>query len=77
MHDMPLNTQEEISHQECADLLADAPFFENTDPSFLRQVSLASQTYCFAAGDIVLYAGDMGKEMYFVKKGYVEVSVYL
>ena len=28
----------------------------------------------FAPGDIVLYAGDMGREMYSIRKGYVEVT---
>ena len=29
-----------------------------------------------APGDIILYSGDMGREMYCIKRGYVEVCVY-
>ncbi len=75
MHDMPRSVREDVSMEECSALLNNIPVFKLADPNFLRQVSLAMSTYVFAPGDIVLYNGDMGREMYCVQRGYVEVRV--
>ena len=77
MHDMPQSIREDVSMEECSTLLNNIPVFKHAEPSFLRQVSLAMSSYIFAPGDIVLYNGDMGREMYCVQKGYVEVCYYL
>ena len=60
--------------EECSSLLDAVPFFKHADTTFLRQLSLTTVTYLFAPGDFILYHGDMSKEMYCVKRGYVEVS---
>ena len=73
MFDMPQSVQEDVSMEECSELLNNVPIFQHADKSFLRQVSLTTSTYLFAPGDIVLYSGDMGREMYCIRKGYVEV----
>ena len=72
---MPQSVREDVSMEECADLLNNIPFFKHVDNSFLREVSLTTSVYLFAPGDMILYSGDMGREMYCVRKGYVEVSV--
>ena len=77
MHDMPVTVRQEVSMEECANLLSNAPFFQHVDTSFLQQLSNATSTFLFAPGDIVLYSGDMGREMYFISKGYVEVQVMI
>lgn len=73
MHDMPTTVREEVSMEECANLLSNVPFFQHVDNSFLRQLSTVTSTFLFAPGDMILYSGDMGREMYFISKGYVEV----
>ncbi len=75
MHDMPQSVCEDVSMEECSTLLNNIPVFKLADHNFLRQVSLAMSTYVFAPGDIVLYNGDMGREMYCVQRGYVEVII--
>lgn len=75
MCDMPRNVREDVSMEESSELLSNVPMFEHTDNTFLRQVSLTTSTFLFAPGDIVLYSGDMGREMYCIRKGYVEVSL--
>jgi voltage-gated potassium channel len=73
MHDMPATVREDVSMEEYARLLSNVPFFQHVDISFIRQLSNATSTFLFAPGDIVLYSRDMGREMYFISKGYVEV----
>lgn len=75
LHDMPQSVREDVSMEECADLLNNIPFFKHVDNSFLREVSLTTSVYLFAPGDMILYSGDMGREMYCIRKGYVEVSL--
>lgn len=77
MHDMPVTVRLDVSMEECSSLLSKAPFFQHVDTSFLRQLSNLTSTFLFAPGDIILYSGDMGREMYFISKGYVEVRVYI
>ena len=76
MHDMPVTVRQDVSMEECAELLSNIPFFQHVDASFLRQLSSATSTFLFAPGDIILYSRDMGREMYFISKGYVEVQYY-
>ena len=73
MHDMPTTVREEVSMEECASLLSNVPFFQHVDHPFLCQLSTVTSTFLFAPGDIILYSGDMGREMYFIARGYVEV----
>ena len=75
IHDMPQNIREDVSMEESADLLNNIPFFKHVDNTFLREVSLTTSVYLFAPGDMILYSGDMGREMYCVRKGYVEVGL--
>lgn len=75
MHDMPITVRQDVSMDECAKLLSNARFFQHVDVSFLRHLSTSTSTFLFAAGDIILYSGDMGREMYFISKGYVEVRI--
>jgi signal-transduction protein with cAMP-binding, CBS, and nucleotidyltransferase domain len=71
---MPQSVREDVSMEECADLLGNIPFFTHVDNAFLREVSLTTSIYLFAPGDMILYSGDMGREMYCIRKGYTEVS---
>ena len=71
---MPQSVREDVSMEECADLLSNIPLFKHVDDTFLREVSLTTSVYLFAPGDMILYSGDMGREMYCIRKGHIEVS---
>lgn len=75
MHELPRSVREDVSMEECSMLLDNIPVFRHVDPSFLRQVSLAMSAYVFAPRDIVLYSGDMGREIYCIQRGNLEVSI--
>ena len=66
--------QEDVSIEECANLLNAVPFFKHTDNRFLRQLSVSTVTHLFDPGEFILHRGDMSREMYCVRKGYVEVK---
>ena len=74
MHDMPRILMEEVKMAECYEMWDNVPFLCDLDPHFLRCLALKTSAYLFAPGDYILYYGDMGKEMYCIRKGNVEVS---
>ncbi len=70
---LPKSLQEDVGMEEFLPLLSNVKFLRNTDTAFLRQLSLYTHTYLFAPGDMIVYYGDTGTEMYCIRKGYVEV----
>lgn len=73
LHELPQSVQEDVCMKGYGDLLVHVPFFANTELSFLKQLSVDLSLYLFAPGDIVIYSGDMGRDMYLIRKGYAEV----
>ena len=74
MHDLPGTLMEEVKISECHEMWDNVPFLHDLDPKFLRCLALKTSTYLFGPGDFILYHGDMGREMYCIRKGNVEVS---
>ena len=73
LKDLPQGLQEDVGMEEFFPLLSNVKFFKNTDTAFLRQLTLYTHTHLFAPGDMIVYYGDIGTEMYCIRKGYVEV----
>ena len=73
MSDMPKTLQEDVKMAECQKNMDTVKFLQGIDEDFLRCLVLKTSNYLFAPGDYVLYYGDMGREMYCVRRGYVEV----
>ncbi|XP_058949071.2 uncharacterized protein [Pocillopora verrucosa] len=73
IEDMPLSLQMDVTYEETKDYLEKVPIFMETDAIFLRELSLKVTSYLFSPGDYIVYAGDMGREMYCVRRGLVEV----
>ncbi|XP_074616516.1 uncharacterized protein LOC141875947 [Acropora palmata] len=73
IEDMPLILQQDVSYEQTKDVLEKVPIFMETDENFMRQLSLKAISYIFSPGDCIIYAGDMGREMYCVRRGLVEI----
>ncbi|XP_044173366.1 LOW QUALITY PROTEIN: uncharacterized protein LOC114949688 [Acropora millepora] len=73
IEDMPLILQQDVSYEQTKDVLEKVPIFMETDENFIRQLSLKAISYIFSPGDCIIYAGDMGREMYCVRRGLVEI----
>ena len=54
-------------------MLKKAPLFAGGDQLFLSQVSLALRSRQVRAGDLIIKKGDIGREMYLLARGEVEV----
>lgn len=55
------------------DLLQAVPFFRGASEPFLKEIALEMKPSLYPPGDIVVRAGDRGREMYFISRGSVEV----
>jgi CRP-like cAMP-binding protein len=57
------------------DLVKTVPFFAGSDARFLGKVCLALETAVYLPGDTIIYYDEIGKEMFIVRKGLVEILV--
>ncbi|XP_071497085.1 uncharacterized protein [Diadema antillarum] len=73
MHDMPIQLQQDIAYQDVEETLSKVPLFKECDCNFLRMLALKLHVYIFMPGDVIVYQGDMGREMYFIRRGTCEV----
>lgn len=57
------------------DLVKTVPFFAGSDHRFLGKVCLALETAVYLPGDTIIFCDDIGKEMFIVRKGLVEILI--
>ena len=50
--------------------------FKETDDAFLRALCMKTKQYEYSKGDVIVYAGEMGKEMYMIRRGCCDVSAF-
>ena len=55
------------------DIIQKVPLFAAASDDLVREIALQMQPVIFTPGDIVVRAGDPGREMYFIGKGELEV----
>jgi hypothetical protein len=73
LSDLSVSLQREIFLYMNKDLVEKVPFFKGRDPNFIRSVMFVMKPMIFAPGDIIVIEGEVGRSMYFIVKGQVEV----
>ena len=73
LHELPENLRDEVILNELGGILQNVPFFEGTETGFLKKLTKIVSSNLHCPGDFVYHAGDLGEEMYFVLKGFVEI----
>ena len=73
LHELPENLKDEVILNELGGILQNVPFFEGTETGFLKKLAKIVSSNLHCPGDFVYHAGDLGEEMYFVRKGFVEI----
>ena len=73
LRELPDNIRDEVILNELGGILQNVPFFEGTDTGFLKKVTKIVSSNLHCPGDFVYHAGDLGEEMYFVRRGFVEI----
>ena len=54
-------------------MLKQSPLFQSSDPVFLEQVIMALKPKQVEAGELLIKKGEIGREMYLIEQGEVEV----
>ncbi|XP_033108885.1 uncharacterized protein LOC117110323 isoform X2 [Anneissia japonica] len=73
MHDMPIRLQQDVAYEDARNTIGQVPLFQDCDEAFVRMLALKTHTYLFTPGDVIVYEGDMGREMYFIRRGTCEI----
>ncbi|KAJ3372514.1 hypothetical protein GGF31_001955 [Allomyces arbusculus] len=63
----------DVSMHMNAELLQKVPIFQGAGLSFFMALSRALRPELYLPGDLIVHRGDAGKEMYFIRRGKVEV----
>jgi len=71
--DLPESLKSEICLHLNRHLIEKVPFFKNTDKEFIKDIILHLEAKIFLPGDYIFKKGDVGKCMYFVCRGSVDV----
>eukprot|EP01135_Chromosphaera_perkinsii_P004900 Nk52_evm5s304 gene=Nk52_evmTU5s304 len=72
-NDMPMTLRAEVSLGINAEVISKVPLFENSDEGFMRMLSLVIKPYLYLPKDYIVKKGDIGKEMFIIHRGFVEV----
>eukprot|EP00058_Branchiostoma_floridae_P006940 XP_002592428.1 hypothetical protein BRAFLDRAFT_67294 [Branchiostoma floridae] len=73
MHDMPVALQQDVAFEEAKEVLEQVPLFQETDPSFLRELAVNTRAVLYAPGDVIVYSGDITRDLHMIRKGYCEI----
>ncbi|XP_071956713.1 uncharacterized protein [Antedon mediterranea] len=73
MHDMPIRLQQDVAFEDAKNTIGQVPLFQDCDEAFIRMLALQTHAYLFTPGDVIVYEGDMGREMYFIRRGTCEI----
>ncbi|KAF0686236.1 Aste57867_21941 [Aphanomyces stellatus] len=74
-HGISQPTRTTIALHLYRDLIESVPYFAGEDARFLGRVCLALKTSVFLPGDMIIQQGDTGREMFFVRRGRVQVEL--
>jgi hypothetical protein len=72
-HTHPRRFMPQVCWHKCAKILEKMPLHENLEPGLMGAMSLALHRVVYVQGDYILREGEIGKDMYFVAAGEVQV----
>ncbi|XP_076825494.1 uncharacterized protein LOC143471047 [Clavelina lepadiformis] len=49
------------------------PFFHGVDPSFVAMLCNHVMTYHYSEGDVIIYEGDLSRNLYIIKRGHCDI----
>ncbi|XP_037081197.1 uncharacterized protein LOC119101913 [Pollicipes pollicipes] len=70
---LPPSIRGDVSFVLFESLISSVPIFETIDNSFHRMLAMCLKEAFFLEGETVIFAGDMGQEMYFIHRGICEI----
>ena len=74
LDDLPAVLHEKLMFKRYGGLLKNVRFFQDLHSAELHELACFVHFYQFSPGDVILYNGDVGNELYCIKRGHVEVG---
>eukprot|EP01059_Diplonema_ambulator_P005515 TRINITY_DN15267_c0_g1_i1.p1 TRINITY_DN15267_c0_g1~~TRINITY_DN15267_c0_g1_i1.p1 ORF type:complete len:566 (+),score=172.75 TRINITY_DN15267_c0_g1_i1:77-1774(+) len=75
VNDLPQYLRIEVSSYVLKDMMAKVPLFEGAGEHFFRQLAIVLRPLVCLPNTLVVIKGEMGKEMYFISKGSLDVII--
>ena len=72
LKDLPPGLRTEVSLFLKRDLIENVPLFQGASDAFIREVALELESVVVTPGDVIIKAGERGRDMYFISRGSVE-----
>jgi len=72
LNELPEKLKDEVIFNELGEIVQNIPLFEGTGVAFLKKLLKSVVTNFHCPGDFIFRTGDLGEELYLVKKGFVE-----
>jgi len=73
LYSLTLPLRQQVCWHKCAKILEKMPLHEALEPGLMGAMSLALHRVVYVQGDYILREGEIGKDMYFVAAGEVQV----
>jgi voltage-gated potassium channel len=73
LESLPPSLRTEISLYLKRGLIERVPLFQGASDGFIREIALQLESVVYMPGDVIVRAGDRGRDMYFINRGSVEV----
>ena len=73
LDELPPGLKTEISLVLHRNIIETVPLFAGASPEFIRDISLYLRPAVFIPGDYIVRKGDVGRDMYFISRGQVEI----
>ena len=71
--ELPASLRTEVSLVLKQEFIEKVPFFQGASRELIRDIALELRPVIFTPGDYIFRAGDLGRHMYFISRGTVEV----
>jgi len=73
INELPVTLQTEITDETRMHLIKECIYFDFCSDEIVKALTLCLKPTIFSVGDFLIYAGEMGQEMFFLDRGLVEV----
>ncbi|XP_037085638.1 uncharacterized protein LOC119106145 [Pollicipes pollicipes] len=71
---LPPSIRGDVAFVLFADLISSVPIFKTIDRSFHRMLAMCLKEVFFLGGETVIFEGDVGEEMYFIHRGFCDIT---
>ncbi|KAL3154475.1 hypothetical protein ABBQ32_013941 [Trebouxia sp. C0010 RCD-2024] len=75
LNEMPGSLRIEVCMHTCAELISSVPFLEDAEDGFVRYLVTQLHPTVYLRNDMIIRAGELGREMFFIKAGAVQVEL--